>query len=89
MQYRCVFTWGQVSDETIEFGDEEWSLGDRKRLNGRTFVEHPRDASARGTEPGGRRPKAANLGGDSHRVCTTLPRSQYSVWATATAGTSG
>jgi len=45
MQYRCVFKWGQVSDETIEFDDEEWSLGDQKTP--RTFVEIDFEGMAR------------------------------------------
>lgn len=36
-QYRCVFKWGTISDDTIEFGDEEWSLGEQKTP--RTFIE--------------------------------------------------
>lgn len=36
-QYRCVFKWGEISDEKIEFDDEEWSLGHQKTP--RTFIE--------------------------------------------------
>jgi hypothetical protein len=45
MQYRCVFNWGNVSEETIEFGDEEWSLGNQKTP--RTFVEIDSEGLAR------------------------------------------
>ena len=36
-QYRCVFKWGTLSSETIEFGDEEWSLGEQRTP--RTVIE--------------------------------------------------
>jgi hypothetical protein len=36
-QHRCVFNWGKMSGETIEFGDEEWSLGEQRTP--RTFIE--------------------------------------------------
>lgn len=36
-QYRVVFRWGQSDPETIELGDEEWSMATRKTP--RTFVE--------------------------------------------------
>lgn len=36
-QYRCVFTWETVDGETLELGDEEWTLGQQKTP--RTFVE--------------------------------------------------
>lgn len=45
MQYRCVFAWGQTKGETIEMGDEEWSLGAQKTP--RTFIEIDEEAQAR------------------------------------------
>lgn len=36
-QYRCVFKWGKIDTETIELGDESWSLGEQKTP--RTFIE--------------------------------------------------
>ena len=44
-QYRCVFKWGQTSSESIEFGDEEWELGNQKTP--RTFVEIDAEGMAR------------------------------------------
>lgn len=41
-QYRCVFSWGNMSGDTIEFDDQEWSLGEQRTP--RTFIEV--DASA-------------------------------------------
>ena len=36
-QYRCVFRWEQLAEETIEFGDDEWTLGEQRTP--RTFIE--------------------------------------------------
>lgn len=36
-QYRCVFTWETVEGETLELGDEEWTLGQQETP--RTFIE--------------------------------------------------
>lgn len=36
-QHRVVFRWGKSEPETIELGDEEWSMGARKTP--RTFIE--------------------------------------------------
>jgi hypothetical protein len=36
-QFRVIFKWGKSDPETIELGDEEWSMGARKTP--RTFVE--------------------------------------------------
>ena len=36
-QHRVVFTWGQTESETMQLGDEEWSMGTQKTP--RTFVE--------------------------------------------------
>ena len=44
-QYRCVFTWGEMGGETIEFGGEEWSLGEQKTP--RTFIEIDAEGLAR------------------------------------------
>lgn len=44
-QYRCVFAWGKIENETIEFGDDEWSMGGQKTP--RTFVEIDTEGLAR------------------------------------------
>ncbi|MFT4921458.1 MAG: hypothetical protein ACI8XM_000655 [Haloarculaceae archaeon] len=44
-QHRCVFTWGEMEDERIELGDEEWSLGHQKTP--RTFIEIDSEGQAR------------------------------------------
>ena len=44
-QYRCVFTWETMAEETIEFGGEEWSLGDQQTP--RTFIEIDEGGQAR------------------------------------------
>lgn len=44
-QYRCVFKWGKMESETIELGDEEWSMG--KQKTPRTFIEIDEAAWAR------------------------------------------
>lgn len=36
-QFRVVFRWGEMDQETIAFGDEEWDLGTQKTP--RTFIE--------------------------------------------------
>lgn len=44
-QYRCVFKWGRMEGETMELGDEEWSLGTQKTP--RTFIELDDEGLAR------------------------------------------
>ena len=44
-QYRCVFKWGRIDGETIELGDEEWSLGSQRTP--RTFIELDSEGLAR------------------------------------------
>jgi hypothetical protein len=44
-QYQCVFSWTSTGGESIEFGDEEWELGDQKTPQ--TFVEIDSKAIAR------------------------------------------
>jgi hypothetical protein len=44
-QYRCVFAWGETAGETIEMGDEQWSLG--TQTTPRTFIEIDEKAEAR------------------------------------------
>ena len=44
-QYRVVFSWGTVDSETIEFDDDEWSLGPQKTP--RTFIEIDDTGAAR------------------------------------------
>ena len=44
-QYRVVFRWGKIESDTIEFGDEEWSLGSQKTP--RTFIEVDSEGHAR------------------------------------------
>lgn len=44
-QHRVVFRWGTIESETIELGDEEWSLGSQKTP--RTFIEIDDTGSAR------------------------------------------
>jgi len=36
-QFRCVFSWGEMDGETIELGEQEWSLGSQKTPA--TFLE--------------------------------------------------
>lgn len=45
MQYRCVFSWGQVEGQSFEFGDEEWDFADQKTP--RTFIEVDEEGIAR------------------------------------------
>ena len=40
-----MFRWGQTSSKSIEFGDEEWELGNQKTP--RTFVEIDAEGMAR------------------------------------------
>lgn len=44
-QYRCVFTWGETEGETIELGEEEWTMGRQKTP--RTFIEIDSEGKAR------------------------------------------
>ncbi len=44
-QHRVVFTWGTTDGETIQLGDEEWSMGTQKTP--RTFVEIDEAGQAR------------------------------------------
>jgi hypothetical protein len=44
-QYRCIFKWGRIESETMEMGDEEWSLGSQKTP--RTFIELDGEGLAR------------------------------------------
>lgn len=44
-QYRCVFSWGQISGETLELGDDQWTLGPQKTP--RTFIEIDSEGVAR------------------------------------------
>lgn len=44
-QYRCVFAWGTVESESVEFGGEEWEFGEQRTP--RTFIEIDETGMAR------------------------------------------
>lgn len=44
-QYQCVFAWTSTGGESIEFGDEEWELGNQRTP--RTFIEIDDEGIAR------------------------------------------
>lgn len=45
MQYRCVFSWGQMNEQSFEVGDEEWEIAGQKTP--RTFIEIDEEGMAR------------------------------------------
>lgn len=45
MQFRCVFAWGQMNEQSFEVGDEEWELAGQKTP--RTFIEIDQEGIAR------------------------------------------